>query len=171
MIYLEIGSRAYPLRFTARSLLRARERGGRKGGPLLGEGLEDTALMLYAALSDAVPHLTLRQAQSILHSFADSREKMDALLDSLARAYDESGFPGDGVTSEGFDKLLNAAANAGMENTYRLYDLTYAEIVRELNAYLARERLRRGLSCAAMTDEAMQHLITSMIRRDDDAHH
>ena len=172
MIYLEIGSRACPLRYTARSLLRTRERGGKDVGAQLKNTPDDTALLLYAALCDHLPRLTLSQAQSILHTYAQSAEKLAALMDALARAYDESGFPPEGISQQGFDRLLDAAARAGMARTHTLYDLTYSEIVRELNAFLARQRLRRGLVPApvAMTDEEMQQLVISMTRRDEDAH-
>ena len=172
MTHLEIGSRTCFLRFTARSLLRAGACGGKTVCAQLQNTFEDTALLLYAALCHSLPHLTLRQAQSILHALAEDQLKLNALMDALARAYDESGFPSEGVTQEAFDRLLDAAAHAGMADTYKLYDLTYSEITRELNAYLARERLHHGLAPAqrAMTDQEMQQLLISMTRRDEFAH-
>ena len=125
------------------------------------------------ALCDALPQLTLSQAQSMLQLFSDTKEQLDQLLDMLARAYDASGFPPEGFTPESFDRLLDAAAHAGMAHTHRLYDLTYTEIVRELNAYLTRQRLRRGLApaaCAA-TDEDMQKLLIAMTGREHHADH
>ena len=170
MIHLEIGRRTYPLRFTARSLLRTRERGGQDISLLLRGGEEATALLLYGALCDALPHLTLAQAQSMLSLFS-TKEKLDHLLDALARAYDASGFPPEGLTQEGFDRLLDAAADAGMAHTHCLYDLTYTEIVRELNAHLAHYRIRRHAAPAAATDEDMQKLIIAMTGRDTNADH
>lgn len=174
MLMFEYGARAYPLRFTARSLLRTRERGGRSIEDLLHGGSEGAALFLYAALCDALPQLTLNQAQWMLKASLDAPEKLDRLLDNLARAYADSGFPPEGVTKESFNRLLDAAANAGYLHTQQLYDLTYAEIVRELNAYLAQSRLRHGLPLAqstAMSDKEMQQLLISIAGRDALEHH
>lgn len=169
MICFETGSRAYPLRFTARSLLRACERGQTDVPTLLRGGVWATTLLLYAALCDALPHLTLRQAESLLTVHLESEKKLNALMDKLTRAYDQSGFPADGITRAGFEQLLDTAARAGFARTHTLYDLTYTEIVRELSAFLALNRLRsgQGSSHFMMTDDEMRRALLSMAGRDD----
>lgn len=168
MIYIETGSRAYPLRFTARSLLRAISRGQTDVPALLRGGAHQTALLLYAALCSSLPHLTLRQAQSLLETHLDSEKKLNSLLTKLTHAYDESGFPPDGITKESFERLLDAASRAGFMHVHTLYDLTYTEIVRELNAFLAQKRLHSALpgTDSPMTDDQMRSVLHAIARRD-----
>ena len=90
-VYVEIAGRAYPLRFTLRGALRLLDLTGQTPTELLAPGLRNTALLLYAALCDGCPHVTLSQAAALCASAARERDALSRLLSALALALAESG--------------------------------------------------------------------------------
>lgn len=164
MQYVEIANRTYPLRFTARALLRTQQMSALPFSALFSRGAEGAKWLLYCALCDHKPSLAFRHAEAL---FEACLSDIALLYDKLTLAFHESGFPREGITQAQFDRLLDAAARAGMKNSQRLYDLTYHEIVRELDAHLA--RLPRG-AAAPMTDTQMLSVLRNFARRFDHAH-
>lgn len=59
---------------------------------LLAPGLRNTALLLYAALCDGCPHVTLSQAAALCAAAARERDALSRLLSALALALAESGW-------------------------------------------------------------------------------
>ncbi len=161
MQYVEIAARTYPLRFTARSLLRTQQMSALPFQSLFSRGAEGAKWLLYCALIDYRPSLTFRQAEAL---FDACMSDIALLYDKLTLAFHESGFPREGVTQAEFDRLLTAAARAGMQNSHRLYDLDYHEIVRETEALL-----RRPLADTPMTDAQMLSALQHFARRCDHA--
>ena len=90
-VYVDIAGRAYPLRFTLRGALRLLDLTGQTPMELLAPGLRNTALLLYAALCDGCPHVTLSQAAALCASAARERDALSRLLSALALALAESG--------------------------------------------------------------------------------
>ena len=90
-VYVEIAGRAYPLRFTLRGALRLLDLTGQTPMELLAPGLRNTALLLYAALCDGCPHVTLSQAAALCAAAARERDALSRLLSALALALAESG--------------------------------------------------------------------------------
>ena len=163
MRYIEIACRTWLLRFTARSVLRTQQLISQPFETLFSTGEEGVKTLLYCALCDAYPLITLRKAQALFDALLPD---VAPLYDLLARAYDDSGFPREGVTQAQFDRLLDAAARAGMQDTQRLYDLTYREITREADAFLARHA---PVPTNQMTDEQMLSALKNFARRFDRA--
>ena len=162
MQYVEIAARTYPLRFTARALLRTQQMSKLPFLSLFSRGAEGAKWLLYCALCDYRESLTFRQAEAL---FEACLSDIGLLYDKLTLAFYESGFPREGITQQQFDRLLTAAARAGMQNSHRLYDLTYHEIVREVEALL------RGPleSASPMTDLQMLSALKNFARRCDHA--
>ena len=163
MPYVEIAHHTYPLRFTARSLLRTQEMSKLPFQSLFSRGAEGAKWLLYCALCDYRPALAFRHAEAL---FEACLSDIALLYDKLTLAFYQSGFPREGITQGEFDRLLDAAARTGMKNSRRLYDLTYHEIVRELDAHLARQP---HADIAPMTDAQMQSILKSFAGRCDDA--
>ena len=161
MQFLEIGGRTCELKFTARSLLRTAQVADVPFRSLFTGGEKGAKLLLYCGLCCQYPQLTRKQAESIFDAAA---ENAALLYDKLSLAFHESGFPREGITQEQFDKLLDSAARAGMQDTHRLENLTLNEIRRELNAFLARARFSSAAP-ASMTDESMKSVLTAFARR------
>mgnify|MGYP002737014288 CR=1 FL=1 len=90
-VYVEIAGRAYPLRFTLRGALRLLDLTGQTPMELLAPGLRNTVLLLYAALCDGCPHVTLSQAAALCAAAARERDALSRLLSALALALAESG--------------------------------------------------------------------------------
>lgn len=160
MPHVEIAARTYPLRFTARSLLRTQEMSKLPFQSLFSRGAEGAKWLLYCALTDYRPSITFRQAEALFEACLND---IALLYDKLTLAFHESGFPREGITQKEFDRLLTAAARTGMQDSHRLYDLTYREIVRETEALL-----RRPLADIPMTDAQMLSALKHFARRCDD---
>ena len=90
-VYVDIAGRAYPLRFTLRGALRLLDLTGQTPMELLAPGLRNTALLLYAALCDGCPYVTLSQAAALCASAARERDALSRLLSALAQALAASG--------------------------------------------------------------------------------
>ena len=90
-VYVEIAGCAYPLRFTLRGALRLLDLTGQTPMDLLPPGLRNTALLLYAALCDGCPHVTLSQTAALCAAAAKERDALSRLLSALALALAESG--------------------------------------------------------------------------------
>ena len=88
-VYVEIAGRAYPLRFTLRGALRLLDLTGQTPMELLAPGLRNTVLLLYAALCDGCPHVTLSQAAALCAAAARERDALSRLLSALALALAE----------------------------------------------------------------------------------
>lgn len=164
MQYVEIAARTYPLRFTARAILRTQQMSTLPFLSLFSRGGEGAKWLLYCALCDYRPSLTFRQAEAL---FDACMEDIGLLYDKLTLAFHESGFPREGVTQKEFDRLLDAAARAGMQNSHLLYDLTYHEIVRETDALLRRP----APASVPMTDAQMLSTLKNFAKRCDHANH
>ena len=163
MRYIEIAARTWPLRFTARSILRTQQLTDIPFRENFTRGEEGARTLLYCALCDAFPAITRRKADALFDALLPD---VAPLYDQLARAYDDSGFPREGITPQQFDRLLSAAARAGMQDTHRLYDLTYQEIIRETDAFFARSG---AAPAAPMTDQQMLSTLKLFARRSDHA--
>lgn len=159
MQFIEIAGRTYALRFTARALLRTQELLDMPFRQLFTTGEQGARHLLYCALCDQYPQITQRKANALFDALLPD---IETLYDVLASAYDESGFPREGITQASFDRLLDSAARAGMPCSYSLLDLTYREISRELSAYLARARKAPD---TPMTDQQMLSVLQSIARR------
>lgn len=155
MRYLEIAGRTHPLRFTARALLRTQQLCPLPFRQLFTSGEEGARWLLYCALCDAYPFLTRRKADALFDALLPD---IAPLYDALAAAFDMSGFSREGVTQAEMDRLMDAAARAGMKKSSRLLDLTYREIARELSAYLHN-------APEPMTDAQMQSTLNHFARR------
>lgn len=140
-VYVEIAGRAYPLRFTLRGALRLLDLTGQTPMELLAPGLRNTALLLYAALCDGCPHVTLSQAAALCASAARER-------DALSR-------------------LLRAARRAGYPQPLALLDATYCELCEALEAFLGRRGAAPG---APMTDRQMQGVMRALAERSKHDH-
>ena len=163
MRYIEIAARTWPLRFTARAILRTQQITNVPFRENFTRGEEGARTLLYCALCDAFPAITRRKANALFDALLPD---VASLYDLLARAYDDSGFPREGITQQQFDRLLSAAARAGMQDTVRLYDLSYREIIREADAFLARAG---AVTSAPMTDQQMLSTLKIFARRSDHA--
>ena len=163
MRYIEIAARTWPLRFTARSILRTQQITTIPFRENLTRGEEGARNLLYCALCDAFPTVTRRKSDALFDALLPD---VAPLYDQLACAYDDSGFPREGITQQQFDRLLSAAARAGMQDTNRLYDLTYREIIREADAFLARSG---AAPATPMTDQQMLSALQIFARRSDHA--
>ena len=159
MQFIEIAGRTYALRFTARSLLRTQSQLDMPFRQLFTSGEKGARQLLYCALCDAYPAVTQKKANALFDAL---KEDLPLLYDTLAAAYDESGFPREGITQAAFDRLLDSAARAGMYCSDRLLDLDYRQITRELDAHLARARIAPA---APMTDQQMLCVLQSIERR------
>lgn len=162
MRYIEIAGRTHPLRFTLRSLLRTQQLLSAPFSSLFTTGEEGARLLLYCALCDAYPFLTRRKANALFDSLLPD---IAPLYDALALAYDASGFPREGVSQEAADRLLDAAARAGMKDSHRLLDLTCREIARETDAHL----YPAPRPDAPMTDAQMLSALKTFARRNPHA--
>ena len=162
MRYIEIAGRTHSLQFTARAVLRTQQLCPLPFRQLFTGGEEGARWLLYCALCDAYPFLTRRKADALFDSLLPD---IAPLYDTLALAYDDSGFPREGITQEEADRLLDAAARAGMQNSWRLLDLTYREISRELDAFLH----AAPHPDAPMTEKQMQSTLNHFARRLHDA--
>lgn len=140
-VYVEIAGRAYPLRFTLRGALRLLDLTGQTPTELLAPGLRNTALLLYAALCDGCPHVTLSQAAALCASAARER-------DALSR-------------------LLRAARRAGYPQPLALLDATYCELCEALEDFLGRRGAAPG---APMTDRQMQGVMRALAERSKHDH-
>lgn len=163
MQYMEIAGRTWHLRFTARSLIRMQQLTDAPFASLFKGDPRGACLLLYGALCDQRPSLTLSQAEAL---FAAAQDQLPRLYDKLALAFDESGFSREGVTARQLTHLMDAAARAGYRHSHRLADLTYAEIARELESHL---RLYPSAAPQRMTDEQMRTTLESFARRFDHA--
>ncbi len=158
MRYIEIAGRTHPLRFTARALLRTQQLCPAPLRTLFTSGEEGARWLLYCALCDAYPFLTRRKSDALFDTLLPD---IAPLYDELAQAYDMSGFPREGITQEEMDRLLDAAARAGMKDSRRLLDLSYREIARELDAHLP----PRSRADAPMTEAQMLSALKNYARR------
>lgn len=158
MRYIEIAGRTHPLRFTARALLRTQQMRPAPFSTLFTSGEEGARWLLYCALCDAYPFLTRRKSDALFDALLPD---VAPLYDALALAFDDSGFPREGITQAEMDRLLDAAARAGMKDSRRLLDLDYREISRELNAHLG----PRAHGNAPMTEEQMLSTLKNYARR------
>lgn len=140
-VYVEIAGRAYPLRFTLRGALRLLDLTGQTPMELLAPGLRNTALLLYAALCDGCPHVTLSQAAALCAAAARER-------DALSR-------------------LLRAARRAGYPQPLALLDATYCELCEALEDFLGRRGAAPG---APMTDRQMQGVMRALAERSKHDH-
>lgn len=163
MQYIEIAGRTYPLRFTARALLRTQQMSDLPFLSLFSQGAAGAKWLLYCALCDHKPSLAFRHVEAL---FDACLSDLALLYDKLTLAFHESGFPREGITQPQFDRLLDAAARAGMKDSFRLYDLTYHEIIREMSAHLARHSRP---NIPPMTDAQMRSALKNFARRFDHA--
>lgn len=155
MRYIEMAGRTHPLRFTARAILRTQQLCHLPFRQLFTSGEEGARWLTYCALCDAYPFITRCKADALFDTLLPD---VAPLYDALAAAFDQSGFSREGITQEEMDRMLDAAARAGMKNSGRLLDLTYREIARELSAYLHD-------TPAPMTDAQMQSALNHFARR------
>lgn len=169
---LEIGPRAYALRFTAGGILRAQEAAGVPFSRLLRPGAANTCALLYCALCQDLPHLTLAGAAALLKSALQSGLTAQEIQDALLAALDDSGFDAQGVTREEVERLLAAAARAGYPAPETLCDMTLREIDRALESFCARRALLLGRRPQpfAMTDGQMASALLQFARRQQHDH-
>lgn len=164
-VYVEIAGRAYPLRFTLRGALRLLDLTGQTPMELLAPGLRNTALLLYAALCDGCPHVTLSQAAALCA--ARERDALSRLLSALALALAESGLDQTRLDRDTLRRLLRAARRAGYPQPLALLDATYCELCEALEDFLG----RRGAKTAApMTDRQMQGVMRALAERSKHDH-
>ena len=164
-VYVEIAGRAYPLRFTLRGALRLLDLTGKAPGELLVPGLRNTALLLYAALCDGCPHVTLSQAAALCAAAAKERDALSRLLSALALA--ESGLDQTRLDRDTLRRLLRAARRAGYPQPLALLDATYCELCEALEDFLSR---RGAKSAAPMTDRQMQGVMRALAERSKHDH-
>lgn len=134
--YIEIGRRAYPLRFTLESVLRAQERAGTPFRAFFQGGAKGVCMLLYCALLPELPTLTVQGAADMLQSALRSMPA-GQLIDTLLRALKESGFTAEGAAQDEADALLRAACRAGFPDPGGLLRLTRAEIAQKIDAFEA----------------------------------
>lgn len=164
-VYVEIAGRAYPLRFTLRGALRLLDLTGQTPMELLAPGLRNTALLLYAALCDGCPHVTLSQAAALCAAAARERDALSRLLSALALA--ESGLDQTRLDRDTLRRLLRAARRAGYPQPLALLDATYCELCEALEAFLGRRGAAPG---APMTDRQMQGVMRALAERSKHDH-
>ena len=165
--YLEIGPRAYALRFTAGGILRAQEACGASFRELMQPSAVSTCALLYCALCADLPRLTLSGAASLLKSALQSGLSAQEIQDALLAALSDSGFDAAGVTRAEVERLLSAAARAGYPDPESLCNMTLREIDRALESFCARRALRLGRAPQpfAMTDGQMASALLEFARR------
>lgn len=166
-VYVEIAGRAYPLRFTLRGALRLLDLTGQTPMELLAPGLRNTALLLYAALCDGCPHVTLSQAAALCASAARERDALSRLLSALALALAESGLDQTRLDRDTLRRLLRAARRAGYPQPLALLDATYCELCEALEDFLGRRGAAPG---APMTDCQMQGVMRALAERSKHDH-
>lgn len=164
MQFIEINGSTYALKFTAQSLLRVQQMTSLPFRSLFRSGAKGAVLLLYGALCHQLPRLTLKEAETLFNA----AESTALLYDKLTRAFDESGFPREGITGDQLDRLMDSASRAGMGDSARLQHMTLHEIDRELNAFLARTRAFAAAP-SSMTDDAMKSVLTAFARRNTHA--
>ena len=164
-VYVEIAGRAYPLRFTLRGALRLLDLTGQTPMELLAPGLRNTALLLYAALCDGCPHVTLSQAAALCAAAARERDALSRLLS--ARALAESGLEQTRLDRDILRRLLRAARRAGYPQPLALLDATYCELCEALEDFLSR---RGAKSAAPMNDRQMQGVMRALVERSKHDH-
>lgn len=165
-VYVEIAGRTYPLRFTLRGALRLLDLTGQTPMELLAPGLRNTALLLYAALCDGCPHVTLSQAAALCAA-ARERDALSRLLSALALALAESGLEQTRLDRDILRRLLRAARRAGYPQPLALLDATYCELCEALEDFLGR---RGAKSAAPMTDRQMQGVMRALAERSKHDH-
>lgn len=166
-VYVEIAGRAYPLRFTLRGALRLLDLTGQTPMDLLAPGLRNTVLLLYAALCDGCPHVTLSQAAALCAAAAKERDALSRLLSALALALAESGLDQARLDRDTLRRLLRAARRAGYPQPLALLDATYCELCEALEDFLGR---RGAKSAAPMTDRQMQGVMRALAERSKHDH-
>lgn len=164
-VYVEIAGRAYPLRFTLRGALRLLDLTGQTPMELLAPGLRNTALLLYAALCDGCPHVTLSQAAALCAAAARERDALSRLLSALALA--ESGLDQTRLDRDTLRRLLRAARRAGYPQPLALLDATYCELCEALEDFLGH---RGAAPAASMTDCQMQGVMRALAERSKHDH-
>lgn len=165
-VYVEIAGRAYPLRFTLRGALRLLDLTGQTPMELLAPGLRNTALLLYAALCDGCPHVTLSQAAALCAA-AMERDALSRLLSALALALAESGLDQTRLDRDTLRRLLRAARRAGYPQPLALLDATYCELCEALEDFLG---CRGAKTAAPMTDRQMQGVMRALAERSKHDH-
>lgn len=166
-VYVEIAGRAYPLRFTLRGALRLLDLTGQTPMDLLAPGFRNTALLLYAALCDGCPYVTLSQTAALCAAAAKERDALSRLLSALALALAESGLDQARLDRDTLRRLLRAARRAGYPQPLALLDATYCELCEALEDFLS----RRGAKPAApMTDRQMQGVMRALAERSKHDH-
>ncbi len=158
--YAEILNRAWPLRITLASAVRAREIGGKPLRELCAEGMPGTLLLLYAALAGERKSVTLSQAARLLSAAAKDRDTLDALLSALTLALRDSGFDRADISREGVERLTHAALRAGCPGAAELPDMGYTDAF----ALIWRFLKDRHETPAPMDDKDMQSLLRGMAK-------
>ncbi|MBQ7455201.1 MAG: hypothetical protein IJS53_02050 [Clostridia bacterium] len=155
--YLEIGRRTYALRFTLRAILRANQATGKPFSALFGRGTRGLCALLYCALCEDAPRLTLQGAAALLRRALREHprgEVREALLSALA----ESGFDRDGADEAQAERLLDAAARAGYPDPEALPGMTLREIDRALVSFCVRSGRAASLPMTAgQMADALRH--------------
>ncbi len=161
--YIEMFGRAYPLRFTARALVRTGERLEAPFEKLFHAGEAGMCALFYCALSECMPSLTLDRARTL---YCSARAQAPQLGDTLLRAFIDSGFDRKGVARDELERLLDAAARAGFPHPEQLEKMTLCEIHRALQAYL-----RRQGGALLMSDQEMKDRLFAFAgrKKHDDA--
>ena len=169
MRWLEIGARTYPLRFTAQSILRVQDRTQAPFSALFDRGPAGLCALLYCALCDALPRLTLDGAADLLECALRARPAGE-IADTVLLALADSGFDRRGVTRQELSRLTAAAVRAGYPAPEGLRALTLREIEARLSAHAAALSLRPGSAPAPMTDSQMKSLLQSFAGRQQNDH-
>lgn len=136
-VYVEIAGRAYPLRFTLRGALRLLDLTGQTPMELLAPGLRNTALLLYAALCDGCPHVTLSQAAALCAAAARERDALSRLLSALALALAESGLDQTRLDRAILRRLLRAAGARAIRSRLRCWTLPIASCAKHWRTFWA----------------------------------
>ncbi len=160
--YVEMFGRAYPLRFTARALVRTAERLDTPFVRLFHTGEAGLCALFYCALCECLPQLTLDRARAL---YCGARRQTPQLADTLLRAFIDSGFDREGMTRAQLERLQNAASRAGYPDPARLEKMTLGEIHRALQAHLR----AHGRAALMSGDEMKESLLSFAGRQHDDA--
>lgn len=163
---IEIGGRSYALVFTVRSVVAAQERLGVPFETLFARGAAGLSGLVYAALLENHPRITLDFAAALCKKAA-GEGKLEQLRDAVLRAFDDSGFDKHGETRASFENLASAAAKAGYPAPHTLAGLGLNDIHRALEAHLTALRYKNGLA-QPMRDNDMRRALLSFARRHND---